>query len=181
MAIGHFILVKRASYDATGGHQMIRSELLDDVALARRFKEKGFRIHLGSGKKLVRTRMYSDLMALWQGLTRGAAELAGGVVVTSLSVFSSLLIGWMPVLLPCWVSQMNLELNALSFRGFAIGAMSLGSLIWFGAHTVMLRAHRIPLRYLLLLPLSYTGLAVASLESIWRYLTGRRQWKGRMY
>ena len=181
LAIGHFILVKRAAYDATGGHQTIRFEMLDDVALARCFKEQGLRIHLGSGKKLVRTRMYSDLKALWQGLTRGATELAGGVVVTSLSVFSSLLIGWLPVLLPCWVLQMNMEMNALSSRGFAIGTTSLGSLIWFGAHTVMLRAHRIPLRYLLLLPLSYTVLAVASVESIWRYLTGRRQWKGRMY
>ncbi len=181
MAIGHFILVKRAAYDVTGGHQTIRSELLDDVALARCFKEEGLRIHLGSGKKLVRTRMYSDPKALWQGLTRGATELAGGVVVTSLTVFSSLLIGWLPVLLPCWVSQMNLELNAFSLRGLAIGATSLGSLIWVGAHAVTLRTHRIPLRYLLILPLSYTALAVVSLESIWRYLTGRRQWKGRMY
>jgi chlorobactene glucosyltransferase len=181
MAIGHFILVKRGAYDGTGGHQTIRSEMLDDVALARRFKEEGLRIHLGSGKKLVRTRMYSDLKALWQGLTRGATELAGGVVVTTLSVFSSLLIGWMPVLLPCWASQMNMEMAALSLRGFAIGTVSLGSLIWFGAHALMLRTHRIPLYYLLLFPLSYTALAVASLESIWRYLAGRRQWKGRTY
>jgi chlorobactene glucosyltransferase len=181
IAIGHFILVKRAAYDATGGHQTIRSELLDDVALARRFKGEGYRIRLGSGRKLVRTRMYSDLKTLWQGLTRGATEFAGGVVVTTLTVFSSLLIGWMPVLLPCWVSQMNIEMSALSLRGWAIGTASMGSLIWFGAHVVMWRAQRIPLRYLLLLPLSYTALAVVSLESIYRYLTGRRQWKGRMY
>ena len=181
MAIGHFILVKRTAYDVTGGHQTVRSELLDDVALARCFKQEGLHIHLGSGKNLVRTRMYSDLKALWQGLTRGAAELTGGVVVTTLTVFSSLLIGWMPILLPCWVSQMSMEMNAVSMRGLAIGAASLGSLIWFGAHTVMLRTHRIPLGYLLLLPLSYTSLAVASFESIGRYLTGRRQWKGRMY
>ena len=181
MAIGHFILVKRAAYDVTGGHQTVRSELLDDVALARCFKQEGLLIHLGSGKNLVRTRMYSDLKALWQGLTRGAAELTGGAAVTTLTVFSSLLIGWMPILLPCWVSQMSMEMNAVSLRGLAIGAASLGSLIWFGAHTVMLRTHRIPLGYLLLLPLSYTALAVASFESIGRYLTGRRQWKGRMY
>jgi chlorobactene glucosyltransferase len=181
MAIGHFILVERGAYDVTGGHRAVRSELLDDVALARRFKEEDLRIHLGSGKKLVRTRMYSDLKTLWQGLTRGAAELAGGVVVTTLSVFSSLLIGWLPILIPCWVSQMKMEMIALSLRGLAVGAASLGSLIWLGAHAVMLRSHRIPLRYLLLLPLSYTALAVASLESIWRYLTGSRQWKGRTY
>lgn len=181
LAVGHFILVKRAAYDATGGHQTIRSELLDDVALAGRFKGEGFRIHLGSGKKLVRTRMYSDLKDLWQGLTRGATEFAGGVVVTAFTVFSSLLIGWLPVLLPCWVSQLNVEMNALSMRWLAIGAASLGSLIWLGAHAITLRTYRIPLRYLLLLPLSYTAMTVVSLESIWRYLTGRRQWKGRMY
>ncbi len=181
LAVGHFILVKRVAYDATGGHQTIRSELLDDVALASRFKGEGFRIHLGSGKKIIRTRMYSDLKTLWQGLTRGATEFAGGVVVTAFTVFSSLLIGWLPVLLPCWVSQMNMEMNALCMRVLAIGAASLGSLIWLGAHAVTLRTYRIPIRYLLLLPLSYTALAIASLESNWRYLTGRRQWKGRMY
>ncbi len=181
LAVGHFILVKRAAYDATGGHQTIRSELLDDVALASCFKGEGFRIHLGSGKKIIRTRMYSDLKTLWQGLTRGATEFAGGVVVTAFTVFSSLLIGWLPVLLPCWVSQMNVEMNALCMRVLAIGAASLGSLIWLGAHAVTLRTYRIPIRYLLLLPLSYTALAIASLESNWRYLTGRRQWKGRMY
>ncbi len=53
--------------------------------------------------------------------------------------------------------------------------------MWLGAHAVTLRTYRIPLGYLLLLPLSYTALAVISLESIWRYLTGRRQWKGRRY
>jgi chlorobactene glucosyltransferase len=181
MAIGHFILVQRAAYDATGGHKTVRSELLDDVALARRFKDEDLRIHLGSGRELVRTRMYSDLKTLWQGLTRGAAELAGGAAVTTLTVFSSLLIGWMPILLPCWISQMNVDLIALNLRGLTIGTASLGSLIWFGAHAMSLRTYRIPLRYLLLLPLSYTALAVASLESIWRYLTGRRQWKGRLY
>ena len=181
MAIGHFILVKRTAYDATGGHRTVRSELLDDVALARCFKDENLRIHLGSGRELVRTRMYSDLKTLWQGLTRGAAELAGGAVVTTLTVFSSLLIGWMPILLPCWISQMNVDLIALNLRGLTIGAASLGSLTLFGAHAMILRTYQIPQRYLLLLPLSYTALAVASLESIWRYLTGRRQWKGRLY
>jgi chlorobactene glucosyltransferase len=181
MAIGHFILVRRTAYDAAGGHQSIRSEMLDDVALARRFKGEGLRIHLGSGRDLVRTRMYSDVKALWQGLTRGATELAGGVAVTTLCVFSSLLIGWLPILVPCWASRMILEMNTLSLRGLTIGTACLGSMVWFAAHVVMWRAHRIPLRYLLLLPLSYSALAFASLESIWRYLTGRRQWKGRTY
>jgi chlorobactene glucosyltransferase len=181
MAMGHFILVGRGAYEATGGHQTIRSEFLDDVALARIVKGKGFRLHLGSGGELVRTRMYSDLRGLWRGLTRGATEVAGGIPMTTFSVFSSLLIGWMPILLPIWALRSSVALSGEGLVWPTFGFTFLGIALWLAAHVISWRHHRIPLGYIFLLPLSYTALAVVSLESLWRFLTKRRSWKGRFY
>ena len=38
-ANGQYILVRRAAYDAVGGHAAVATEILEDVALARRFRE----------------------------------------------------------------------------------------------------------------------------------------------
>jgi chlorobactene glucosyltransferase len=181
MAIGHFILVRKSAYEATGGHRAIRSELLDDVALARSIKNNGFRLHMGSGRELVRTRMYSDLKALWRGLTRGAAAVAGGIPMAAFSVFSSLLIGWMPVLLPIWILRSSASFTSEGLVWLTYGLFVFGTILWLTAHIITLRDHGIPLVYLLLLPLSYTAMAVAVFESIWRYLAKRRHWKGRYY
>jgi len=43
-ANGQFLMIQRAVYDAVGGHAEIHSEVLEDVALARRVKSAGNRI-----------------------------------------------------------------------------------------------------------------------------------------
>ena len=40
-ANGQYILVRRAAYDAVGGHAAVATEILEDVALARRFRDAG--------------------------------------------------------------------------------------------------------------------------------------------
>jgi len=42
-ANGQFILARRDAYDAIGGHAAIAGEVLEDVALARRFKRAGYK------------------------------------------------------------------------------------------------------------------------------------------
>ncbi len=53
-ANGQFILIRREAYEAIGGHAAIAAEILEDVALARRAKEAGFRIFFGAGQGIVR-------------------------------------------------------------------------------------------------------------------------------
>jgi glycosyltransferase involved in cell wall biosynthesis len=68
-ANGQYILVRRKVYQAVGGHGAVRSEVVEDVELARRVKGAGFRIWFGSGEGVVRARMYRrlpDLVEGWQ-------------------------------------------------------------------------------------------------------------------
>ncbi len=76
-ANGQFLLISREAYDATGGHAAIASEVLEDVALAQRVKQAGYRIWFGSGKGMVRVRMYRSFASMWEGWKKNLYRLMG--------------------------------------------------------------------------------------------------------
>lgn len=74
-ANGQYILVRRAAYEAVGGHAAVRSEILEDVALARLFRNGGFHVHFRYGGDVVRARMYRNWVQLRAGWTKNLALL----------------------------------------------------------------------------------------------------------
>jgi len=74
-ANGQYILVRRAAYDAVGGHAGVATEILDDVALARLFRDVGYRVYFRYGRDAVRTRMYRTWPQLREGWTKNLALL----------------------------------------------------------------------------------------------------------
>jgi glycosyltransferase involved in cell wall biosynthesis len=74
-ANGQYILIRRETYDAVGGHAAIAMSLLEDVALARAVKSSGRKISLRYGENLVRTRMYRSFRQLQEGWTKNLALL----------------------------------------------------------------------------------------------------------
>ena len=74
-ANGQYILIRRETYDAVGGHAAIASSLLEDVALARAVKSSGRRIRFRYAADAVRTRMYRNFRQLREGWTKNLALL----------------------------------------------------------------------------------------------------------
>ena len=74
-ANGQYILVRRAAYDAVGGHAAVATEILEDVALARLFHNAGKRVYFRYGGDAVRTRMYRNWPQLREGWTKNLALL----------------------------------------------------------------------------------------------------------
>jgi chlorobactene glucosyltransferase len=70
MAIGTFILIKKETYQAIGGHAAIKSAILEDIQLARQVKAQGKRIDMLDGSGLLSTRFYENSSEIWQGLSR---------------------------------------------------------------------------------------------------------------
>ncbi|MEJ2011190.1 MAG: glycosyltransferase family 2 protein [Anaerolineales bacterium] len=175
MANGQCILIRRSVYDEVGGHRAVHSAVLDDVRLAELVKGAGFRIQLLGGGELIHTRMYSDLPSLWQGLARGGSELFG-LPLTVAAIFNALFAAVFPLAYPAWLS---LWPGNLPEFWLAIVLSVGGTLIWYTAHALELRRHRVPLGYLALLPLSNILIAVVNAEGVLRRLCGRRIWKGR--
>jgi glycosyltransferase involved in cell wall biosynthesis len=74
-ANGQYLLIRRDTYDAVGGHAAIASNILEDVALARAVKSAGRKIRFRYGANAVRTRMYRNYRQLRDGWTKNLALL----------------------------------------------------------------------------------------------------------
>jgi len=74
-ANGQYILVRRETYEALGGHGVLPLNVLEDIELAKVFKVSGHRIWFGYGARRVRTRMYRTFSAMWEGWSKGLAIL----------------------------------------------------------------------------------------------------------
>jgi glycosyltransferase involved in cell wall biosynthesis len=74
-ANGQFILIRRETYNAVGGHAALAGEILEDVALARAVKRSGRKIRFRYAPDAVRTRMYRNYRQLRDGWTKNLALL----------------------------------------------------------------------------------------------------------
>jgi glycosyltransferase involved in cell wall biosynthesis len=74
-ANGQYLLIRRETYDAIGGHEAVRASLLEDVELARRVKHSGRRIRFRYGRDALKTRMYRSFPQMWEGWTKNLALL----------------------------------------------------------------------------------------------------------
>lgn len=177
MANGQFILARRDRYLEIGGHRSVKSAVLEDVALARHAKRSGLTLRLLAGGELIHTRMYSSIPAVWGGLTRGAVDIAGGPLFAAATIGSTLVLGWLPVLLP--IAVLLTPNLAPSAKIMALALSLATSALWYTAMGLILRWYKVPRRYLVLLPLSFSALSTATAAALVLYFTGRRTWKGR--
>lgn len=91
-ANGQFLLVEAKTYRELGGHEFVRNDILEDVALAKRFKSSGKKIFFDYGGDVVRTRMYRSLKQLIEGWTKNLALLFPRSLLKSISNSAELII-----------------------------------------------------------------------------------------
>lgn len=70
LANGQFLLTKRAIYEQTGGNEAVKSEVVEDVELANRYRDLGLNVAFLNGTRLYATRMYTSLAEIHRGWTR---------------------------------------------------------------------------------------------------------------
>lgn len=67
-AFGGYMLFKRATYDAIGGHESVRSSIPEDTALARIVQREGYNFTLLLGlPEFITARMYFNFRHIWEG------------------------------------------------------------------------------------------------------------------
>jgi chlorobactene glucosyltransferase len=174
MANGQCWLVRRRDYDELGGHAAVRGSILEDVAIARRFRAAGRPLRLAWAPDVATTRMYRDRHEMFEGIlknvhgTEFSAWRQAGFVAGLLAFF------WAPLALgPIGIALGNLPLSVTG----AILAVAL-----FGKHVAFARAVGAPATYGLLFPVAVGFYLVAVVTSLVRGLRGGRvTWKGRAY
>lgn len=69
-ANGQFIMMTREAYERTGGHKAVKTELLEDLALALKIKQAGMRLRVLWAPELYSTHMYTSFQDIWRGWVR---------------------------------------------------------------------------------------------------------------
>ncbi|MGC9311869.1 MAG: glycosyltransferase [Sediminispirochaetaceae bacterium] len=112
-AVGCFgpcILMNREDYRSIGGHEAVRAEVVDDLALSRLCREAGTGVHCFGGRETISFRMYpGGLGSLVEGWTK---NMAVGASLADLRTI---------ILLVVWftgISNAALMIAALSSGGF---------------------------------------------------------------
>lgn len=179
VATGQFMLLRRAAYEAVGGHAAVRHAICEDVELALLLKRRGYRVLLMDGSRLLSTRMYTGWDTLWPGLAKNLIQLMGGPVRTVIWAPLAAVLASMAVWLPL-IDLAALQRGA-SAAPLALALAGLGSAAALALHIGGARHFRIPWWYGVLFPLGYAIGAIMALDSVrWR-LTRRVRWKGRLY
>ena len=73
-ANGQYLLIRREVYDAVGGHAAVAGAILEDVELARRVKQAGYKLQFRLAD-VVSARMYRSFPDMWEGWTKNLALL----------------------------------------------------------------------------------------------------------
>ena len=175
-ANGQFILIRRDAYDAIGGHASIAGEVLEDVALAARVKAAGFRIWFGSGKGIVRVRMYRSFAGMWEGWKKNLYTLMGGSLK---AVKTEIGRAMLPILLTllATVSVGGITESVIFTAGVLVAGL-LGILIAYDAELESSGFSPRLLVYAIQGRILFAGLLWASYRS---HRSGRLEWKGRAY
>lgn len=185
VANGQFILIKRAVYDALGGHARLKNQIVEDKALAEQVKRNGYRLVVADGRGIAQTRMYNSLAHMWEGWTKNIylgladqpAMLLLGAFGASLALIAALFMPAWPLLGVYWY------FNGGGWMALAVLAKSL--LVWAALLYARLRVNAemgIPGWYALTTPLGAGVFAAMMLTSAFKVLSGRGvTWKGRLY
>jgi chlorobactene glucosyltransferase len=182
-ANGQYILVRREIYERIGGHEAVKSSILEDVELARRIKSAGGKILFMPGASWVRTRMYSTFPSMWQGWTKNLYLLYGADVPRMLAAVASL---WLVDVFPLFALAALYAAFITAHAGWWAMLVALGLLIlmavrqWnYGKALSKIGFDPALSGYL---PIGAALLGALMLES-WRAhrATGSVQWKGRQY
>lgn len=173
-ANGQCMAWNRAAYERIGGHEIVKSNVLEDVTLARMVKAHGLKLRMADGGGLIACRMYENWPDVRDGFAKNILQGYGGSVIALLlaTAFHLLLfiVPWAWLLLgpliewPGWPEwPLSLVLIGLTVRALTAGFTGQ-------------RVHDS-----LLMPLSVLLMTRIAIQAIWwRYHYGGPLWKGRV-
>jgi chlorobactene glucosyltransferase len=179
IANGQFILVRRDAYEAVGGHEALRDEVVEDQQLAQRIVAAGRRIFIAHAHDLMDTRMYRSLGGIVEGWTKnlalGSRRAAPAWIAPAVPwlIVVFLAVTWVapPVTL---VLSLFTALHPAALA-WSITATVLSLLFWLVVHVWM----KVPPLFAMGYPV---GAAITTALFVRSALRGERvEWKGRRY
>lgn len=85
-AIGQYVVIRRDALDAVGGFGAISESIVDDMSMAIRMKESGYRNVFLDAKRVVSCRLYRGYRDAFHGIARSIYSSLGGQPFTAVAV-----------------------------------------------------------------------------------------------
>ncbi|MDW8405710.1 glycosyltransferase family 2 protein, partial [Chloroflexus sp.] len=179
LANGQCIFVRRAAYDAIGGHNAVRGEVLEDVRLGQTLRAAGFTVRGAIGMEYLAVRMYTSAAEVAEGLMKNASAGSRSGGWRSLTGMSLLLAqAYGPLALMAGGLLIDGLAGCVAF-GAGLLAWLVGLLFW---GTLYRRFYRLNPLYALLWPVGLMMYLFIAGYGIVRVQLGRGvTWKGRRY
>jgi chlorobactene glucosyltransferase len=175
VAIGQFLLFRRAAYDAIGGHAAVRDKVIEDFELVRKIKKARLRWRFIDATSHIHCRMYHNFNEVFDGLSKNLFAVFGNVFFFALA--------WIALIISFLEPQLILILALL-------GVVLPGKLLWLSilaiGQAILLWGltdlrFGFPVRQAVLYPVTIVLSAVIGLRSMAAHLFKRDvTWKGRL-
>jgi chlorobactene glucosyltransferase len=173
IANGQFILIRRETYQAVGGHEAVRDRMMDDFSLAEIVKSAGHRLYMVDGSDVMRVRLYTNLREIRSGALKAAVEITGGWWSSVIGLVAYFLITILPVLI-LFVAILANRTSAI----LIMGAVVIFQLLYFGMMRIV--AFRAPPWSGITYPLGGIIVSVILIDGMARLASGGEiKWKGR--
>lgn len=170
-AAGGCMLLKTETLCRIGWFENLRAELIDDCALAKRFKAAGGRTWIGMTRSAVSLRSYAKLKEIADMVSRSAFhQLRFSILLLLLCTSAMITLFWLPCLGLCFSSR---EVKGISV--FALAVMC-------ATYMPVLRFYGLSAVRAVFLPLIGTLYLYMTWLSAFRHWFGKgARWKGRSY
>jgi chlorobactene glucosyltransferase len=171
-AIGQFIVVRKAVFDAIGGCGSFRKKTSEDIYMSRYIKSKGYNTRFLNITEHVKCRMYNGYHAAIEGIGKNIFDFLGKSTVLIFVIMLLILIFMVlpfPLLFICLFSSSP-------WTWHIIAVVALHTLTWL----FMFLGQRLNWWYGLLWPVMFVNLIYMGLWSWFRTISGRGfLWKDR--
>jgi chlorobactene glucosyltransferase len=178
MANGQFMLFRRDAYRAAGGHEAVRTALVEDVWLSRLVKKSGNALAIRDGAGSVSCRMYRSFREIWEGFSKNLFAGFGYSVpmLTAMMAFNA-----MTSILP-FVALLGWLLRAGSVAPPWLSMVVAQAAIILAIRLVLALRFRLDLWSSFVHPIAMTVLiGIAANSCRWVLTGGGARWKGRAY
>ncbi|HEX2912220.1 MAG TPA: glycosyltransferase [Chloroflexia bacterium] len=175
-AIGTFILAQGEAYEATGGHGAVKSQVVEDIELARLFRSKGYTTRQIATPQYLSNHWYDNLTELWEGVSKNMFLVAHKDWSKILAVVG---IEYLYGILPTWTLIRRLRNPKPKFN-LSLALNLIAVVLQLGLHSEVNRNLQVPRSYIVFYPLAALITSLITFNSaIKTELRKSVEWKGR--
>lgn len=174
--IGQYLMISRKAYEKIGGYIAIKSEAVDDVALARRIKASGLRWRMALGYDQIRCRMYQGFGDAYRGFTKNLFAGFGYRILTFTFVWICIGFAFLQPVFMLVGGLIGVNLSPLLFA-LSVICVFLSLMIWGMSHW----RFGFPIYLAFLYPINVVLLLIVAFSSMIFAITGKAVWKGRYF